>query len=948
MSQFLAPNRWAGLFRNPTVQATATRQLNKRIKSTFAQRWTNSQVIGIRRENKGRWERRAALSPEHVKVLVNEGYKVLVQPSNLRVFANVEYQRAGAEITDDLSPAGTILGVKEVPVTELLDNRTYFFFSHTHKAQEYNMQMLDAIVAKQIRLIDYEKMVNDKGERIVLFGRFAGIAGMTDLINGLGNRMLGLGYQTPFLYTGVAKNYKNLDSLKGAVRELGQQIADHGVPPPLRPFTVVFTGNGNVSKGAQEIFRELPHKWVTVDELRDLVESGDSDPHLAYGVLVEPKDYLERITGSRTEPFNKRHFYENPQDYRSVFHTKILPYTTAIVNCMYWDARYPRIITREQMKEAVEKKTSRLVGVGDISADPNGAIEFMTHCTTIDEPFILYDPVTGKSHFDITGKGVLIMSVDNLPAELPSEATAHFGSMLLPYLQYYLKDPSLNQDDAMSQMLKRATITDQGSLTPTYKYITDLRKANAAKRKQVLLLGSGMVAGPLVDYLARFSDTDITIASLVKDEADKLAKGRRNIKTMAFNIAQTTPDELRNLVGQHNVTISFLPAGLHHVVADACVSTQRHLVTASYISPDMRALHERAHKAKVILLNEIGLDPGIDHLSAMKLINDTHRAGGQITSFMSWCGGLPAPEASDNALGYKFSWSPRAAISAGLNSSTYIYNGKVIHIPGHRLYGSVNIVPVDDEFKGFRLEGLPNRNALSYAESYNLSGSSTLFRGTLRYAGYSRVLQAFADVGMMGTEELPYLRPDAPPLSWRELMVNLVPNATDSNLEMALLDRIPLKTDADREAVLAAFSSLRMLSSEPVSQRSNHIDTLCALLTKKLCYKPGERDMVIMRHLVGIEWPNKKKEIHTSTLVAYGAPHGEGDSAMATTVGIPAGIAARMILDGTIKRYGVLAPVTEDIYEPMLELLGNEGIALREGMRTPGLEHLLKPGQSSW
>ena len=235
-------------------------------------------VIGIVRETKSKWERRAPLAPAHVAALVSAGLRVLVQPSSTRVFPDAAYAEAGAEVAEDLSPAALVLGVKEVPVRALLDGgaagaRTYAFFSHTIKAQAAGMGLLDALLSRRLRLLDYECITAGGvrgGRRLVAFGRFAGVAGMVDFLRGLGARCLALGYSTPFLGVAAMYMYPDVAAACAAVRACGEAIAQYGLPDALCPFTAVFTGDGNVSRGAREVFGLLPVTWVDPFALAEL------------------------------------------------------------------------------------------------------------------------------------------------------------------------------------------------------------------------------------------------------------------------------------------------------------------------------------------------------------------------------------------------------------------------------------------------------------------------------------------------------------------------------------------------------------------------------------------------------------------------------------------------------------------------------------------------------
>ncbi|KAJ3328333.1 hypothetical protein HDU76_010155, partial [Blyttiomyces sp. JEL0837] len=323
--------------------------------------------LGIRREDKNRWERRVPLVPDHVERLVKElGVKVIVQPSMKRVIPDEKFQQAGAIIQEDLSEADIIVGVKEVPMDRLVPDKTYFFFSHTYKGQTYNMPLLKNILDKRIRLIDYELMKDDNARRLVLFSRFAGYAGFMDGANGLGHRLLALGYGGPFLACGLSYMYRCLADARLDMTRTGQVIMDDGLPRQFGPMIFVFTGKGNVTKGALHVFKCLPHTWVKAGDLKKLVEDKNFDNHKVYGCQVEMEDYIVKKDGG---PFSREEYLAHPERFTSVFHEKIAPYATMIVNGIFWDERYPRLLTKEQTRKLAKENRLRLLQVADISCD---------------------------------------------------------------------------------------------------------------------------------------------------------------------------------------------------------------------------------------------------------------------------------------------------------------------------------------------------------------------------------------------------------------------------------------------------------------------------------------------------------------------------------------------------------------------------------------------------
>ncbi|CAK6979081.1 alpha-aminoadipic semialdehyde synthase%2C mitochondrial, partial [Scomber scombrus] len=273
-------------------------------------------VIAIRREDINPWERRAPLAPRHVKELTHAGVKVLVQPSNRRAIHEKYYMKAGAVVQEDISEASLIIGVKRMPEEKIIPKKTYAFFSHTIKAQEANMGLLEDLLKKEVRLIDYEKMVDANGYRIVAFGQWAGVAGMINILHGLGLRYLALGHHTPFMHIGMAHNYRNVSQAVQAVRDCGYEISMGLMPKSIGPVTFCFTGTGNVSKGAQDIINELPVEYVEPHELKDVCEAGDMTK--VYATVLSRHHHLIRKSDGVYDPFEYEH---HPELYTSNFRT---------------------------------------------------------------------------------------------------------------------------------------------------------------------------------------------------------------------------------------------------------------------------------------------------------------------------------------------------------------------------------------------------------------------------------------------------------------------------------------------------------------------------------------------------------------------------------------------------------------------------------------------------
>ncbi|XP_065829633.1 alpha-aminoadipic semialdehyde synthase, mitochondrial-like [Oscarella lobularis] len=896
-------------------------------------------VLAIAREESSVWERRAPFSPLQVQQMVRSGIRVIVQPSTRRAYTTQEYKQAGAIIQDDISEASAIVGIKSIPIDHLIADKTYTFFSHTIKAQPANMPLLDAILQKRIRLVDYEKMVNLEGRRVVAFGKYAGTTGMINILHGIGLRLLAFGHHTPFMHIGTAHNYPNSSAAKAAIASVAREIEYGLLPEILGPMTFVFTGRGNVSQGAQEVFKHLPVEMVDPAELENVVKTGDT--RRVYGAIVRRRDYLVRKDGAE---YDKEDLKRNPDMYESNFARKIAPFTSVLINGMYWDVRAPRLLMNADARRLLvsdpNRKFSpgeptlphRLLAICDISADIGGSIEFMTECTTIDDPFVVYNATTNKNiRGDMSADGVLVSSIDNMPAQLPREATDFFGSQLSPYIEEILRLGGSREfrNAPVSCVVKDAVIAYNGFLAPNYEYIADLRRENetaneseimagGAPKQKVLILGSGHVSGPVVEYLARDPDRHLTIASAVLSEASDLASKYSNARPiyLAVDSGREANEQLEKLIEQHDVVISLLPNVLHPHVAQMCIRHKTNMVTASYSSEMMKKLNEEAKSAGITILNEVGLDPGIDHLLAIECVSEAKRNGGEIVSFESWCGGLPAPEYCDNPLRYKFTWSPRTVLHNMKNAAKYIRNGQVVDVqPGGWLLRCVqpmDIVP------GFSLEGYPNRDSTIYVEKYGLETAHTILRGTLRYKGFGSALDTLFQSGLLSGEKHPLLQPDAKSLTWLQLMRALVAetDVSASELKSRLFDRFERNHEK-----LEILEQLGLLSNEPVHLNGSPLDALCSLLTSKYDSVKGERDLCLLLLLVGIKWKDGSTEKRRISLIEYG---NDKFTAMAKLVGLPTAMAAEMILEGDVMQKGVVEPIFEDIARPLLRKLRGE------------------------
>ncbi|KAF3902766.1 hypothetical protein AA313_de0204039 [Arthrobotrys entomopaga] len=441
---------------------------------------------------------------------------------------------------------------------------------------------------------------------------------------------------------------------------------------------------------------------------------------------------------------------------------------------------------------------------------------------------------------------------------------------------------------------------------------------------KVLLLGSGFVARPTLDVLCD-SGVSVTVACRNVETAKSLSAGVKNATPISLNV--TNDEALDAEVAKHDLVISLIPYTFHATVIKSAIRNKKNVVTTSYVSPAMMELDQQCKDAGITVMNEIGLDPGIDHLYAVKTIEEVHKEGGKILSFLSYCGGLPAPENSGNPLGYKFSWSPRGVLLALRNAARFYKGGEIVDVAGPDLMATAKPYHI---YPGFALVAYPNRDSTPYKERYNIPEAQTIIRGTLRYVGFPEFVKVLVDIGFLKDEEQSYCKEATP---WKEVTQQVVGAA--SSEEKDLIDTITAKAtfkdDEERDRIIGGMRWLGIFSSEPTIPRGNPLDTLCATLEKKMQFSEGERDLVILQHKFEVELKDGTKQTRLSTLCEYGSTEPGGYSAMAKLVGIPCAVAVQQVLNGTLSEKGVIAPMNSRINDPLIEELKTKyGIACTE------------------
>ncbi len=428
--------------------------------------------IGIRREDKSEWERRVPLTPQTIRELREKyGLEFYVQPSPIRVFKPDEFEQAGAVVQEDLSPASIVLAVKEIPVPCFQPGKTYIFFAHVIKGQPHNMPMLRHMMKLGCNLIDYEKVTDEHGRRLIFFGWHAGVVGMIESLWALGQRLAWEGIPNPFEDIRHTFTYSHLELARQAVRAAGERIKTEGVPEAIAPLIIGVAGYGNVGRGIQDILKELPTLEIQPSELARVATAPAARRDVIYRVLFKEEHSVEPI--SPEVHFELQDYYHHPEKYRSCFEPYV-PYLTVLMNSNYWDARYPRLVTKAYIRELFGgAQPPRLRVIGDASCDLEGGIECTVKSTDPGDPVYVYDPETGETTMGVAGRGPVIMAVDILPSELPREASEYFSGILAPFI------PAIAQADFSKPFeeldlppeIKRAVILYHGELTPDYKYI---------------------------------------------------------------------------------------------------------------------------------------------------------------------------------------------------------------------------------------------------------------------------------------------------------------------------------------------------------------------------------------------------------------------------------------------------------------------------------------------
>ena len=440
--------------------------------------------------------------------------------------------------------------------------------------------------------------------------------------------------------------------------------------------------------------------------------------------------------------------------------------------------------------------------------------------------------------------------------------------------------------------------------------------------KNILIIGAGKSSSYLIQYLLEKSIEEnlyLIIGDISTKNADKLIDNHTNAESVILDVYNTK--QRQEFIKKSNIVISMLPARYHIEVAKDCILFKKHMVTASYISDEMKALDAAAKKEGLVFMNEIGLDPGIDHMSAMRVIDKIKDSGAKMLLFESFCGGIVAPESDNNLWNYKFTWNPRNVVLAGQGGAAmFIQEGTYKYIPYNKLFRRTEFLSISGSRK---FEAYANRDSLKYRSVYGLNNIPTMYRGTIRKVGFSRAWNIFVQLGMTDDS---YIIEDSENMSYRDFVNLFLAYSPSDSVELKL--RSYLKIDQDdvmweKLIELDLFNPKKKIGIE----NATPAQMLQKILEDSWTLQEDDKDMIVMQHLFGYEIDGKKHQIESSLTVI-----GENQTytAMAKTVGLPVGIAALKILKGEIKTPGVQLPITKEVYEPILKELENYGIKFTE------------------
>ncbi len=443
--------------------------------------------------------------------------------------------------------------------------------------------------------------------------------------------------------------------------------------------------------------------------------------------------------------------------------------------------------------------------------------------------------------------------------------------------------------------------------------------------KKVLILGAGLVVRPIVKHLLN-KGIQVTVATRTKSKAEEMIAGHPNGTAIAWMVEDE--ETLSRMISEHDLSVSLLPYLHHLLVAKYCIIHKKNMVTTSYVKPEMQALDAQAKEAGIIILNELGLDPGIDHMSAMRIIDHVHNKGGKIEEFYSICGALPAPEAANNPFKYKFSWSPKGVVMAGNNDGKYMKNSVEVYVPTQDLFKN----PLQVNFPEVgQMEVYPNRDSIMYIDIYGIPEVKTIQRGTFRYKGWCETLNVMKQLNLISYDKV-----NLEGKTYADFIAQQIGASNSLHIRQKVASHLGINPDA---YALQAMEWLGLFSNEPLRRTEDSpYEVTSDLMIAKMELGQNERDMVALQHSFLASYPDGTKEVIRSRMLDFGTP--ATDTSIARTVALPAAIGVEMILAGEITVKGVFRPVLPAIYNPILDALEKLDIRMVEEYGLPLSERI--------
>lgn len=427
----------------------------------------------------------------------------------------------------------------------------------------------------------------------------------------------------------------------------------------------------------------------------------------------------------------------------------------------------------------------------------------------------------------------------------------------------------------------------------------------------------------MVDHLLN-SGYKVTSTGIYLHRAQRLIKEHKNGSARVWMVEDE--EGLRKMISQHDLVVSLLPPAYHAMVARHCISLKTNMVTTSYVGEEMKSLDEEARKAGVIILNEIGLDPGIDHMSALRVIDHVHKKGGKINKFFSLCGALPSPESANNPYRYKFSWSPKGVIMASNNEARYLKNGTEVEVKSVDLFKEVFQL----DFPGVGvLDIYPNRDSIQYIDLYGIPEVNTMFRGTFRFPGWCEALDLMKGLNLLSNDKILMEG-----FSYAGMLARLIGETDSENIRQKVADL--QKIDVGSNA-MKALDWLGVFADSDIGRKEDSpFEVISDLMLEKMSLQTNDRDMVVLQHNFHVSYSDGSSEIIKARMLDYGSP--ETFTSISRTVALPAVLASMLILEGQIQLSGVYRPLVPEIYIPVLDKLEEIGIKVEEtyGLKEDG------------